>query len=192
MLCLPIIVRAETTSQKDKKNAEPTLQENSSPENHLRYSCEADISYVWEHREKPKKNRPQERKATKKKIPPKRSTVYFKTASEIGNSEDEAKAKLQTKLKHVKTEAFKQCEHKHTKMANCLAGGIRKHNSNYRLLDFRTRRSILNALEEDCHSFSGQCIKTLTSPVTCNATSVAPKENTETEKDKDSAKSQTK
>ena len=128
--------------------------------------CSADISYLWEHRMEPEavKNV----KGQKKPKAPERTQEHYQTVFETASNEQEAREKLKGQLATYKSDAFEACQNKHSNMANCVAGGIRKNSSEYRLLDFSARRTILKALEEDCRAVSGRCISTSASEIGCS------------------------
>jgi hypothetical protein len=153
-----------TAEESAKKEAPESPEIVSQQQNEVR--CSADISYLWERRMEP--DVVKDDKGKKEPKAPEKTQEHYQTVFETASNEQKAQQKLEDQLANYKSDAFEACQNKHSNMANCVAGGIRKNSSEYRLLDFSARRTILKALEEDCRAISGRCLSTNASKISCS------------------------
>lgn len=92
---------------------------------------------------------------------------FFQSFREIATTEQSAREKITARIPYLLSEAQKNCESKHQGLATCYATKAKSFGTEYQMLDFDTRRVLLDSVREDCKQVSGKCISNRASEVIC-------------------------
>lgn len=117
--------------------------------------CEQDVYYAWKKVEQPKKGVPLAESSSSSSPA---IDVFFTTLSQAAASSNEAKNKLQAQKAQNEGYALEYCKKKHEDQANCIASSLKASAANYNLMDFASRRTLLDAISKDCSNNSGNCL----------------------------------
>ena len=93
--------------------------------------------------------------------------VYFSELKEKGKSEEEIASKLTKKLEMEKSKAVEECNSKHQQESKCMLEGIKSITKEYKLMDYPSRKQLLDSIRNDCARSIGVCMGTKTSELSC-------------------------
>lgn len=140
------------------------------------YVCEADVYYVWKpfKKSKEQKNPGFNNSGSKETTTPATTEgtspvheTFFVRVGEKGAVKIDVEERLATKLANIKEQAIKACEEEHRNLALCLQKKLNALSTNYRFLDFETRRLLTDATREDCLRNLGTCVGARTDKILC-------------------------
>ena len=99
--------------------------------------------------------------------------TFFETIGEKGPVPSEVKEKLNARLPSLKGQAFEQCRRDHEDQAGCIASSLKTHAVDYDLFDFAARKTLLEAISQDCDNNAGVCLSVNTVLEKCRISSAA-------------------
>lgn len=126
--------------------------------------CQADVYYTWHKTPSPMdQNSPDKTPPVKPKV----VRTFYKTVGEHGLSLTDLKNRLTSKLATVQSDALSHCKRMHQDQAGCLATRLRKLSTDYKMMDFSSRKTMLAAIKRDCDGIAGTCISAEANPAQC-------------------------
>lgn len=129
------------------------------------FSCRAGLHYSWK--------KQGEEDALK---------VEWPALEIVSESEVEAKAKLEERLIKEKAKALEACRAEHENLSGCVAAKFSVMASVMQRLAFSARKSLEKAINADCSSRQGSCIKVESEEIKC--TDLTPADGEEEDKKK--------
>ena len=156
------------------KDAAPPANTPPDPDSYLKkelkpgeiFNCEADIYYEWETInpiEKPKDPKAPETSPTP---PPIKQKQFVETLVERGKDGILSKSRLESRLAESKSNALTLCKNAHN-IAECKSQKISLAKKELQILDFQTKRTLLNNILETCDEHAGKCLETSNSEIRC-------------------------
>ncbi len=128
------------------------------------FECFATVSYKW-------RKKPQEKAASEKvpegAAPAADQVVDLARISGDGADESAAKSKLNQLLPEARTKASEACKKSHESKAECLAAKYSSMSSTLNTLRFDSRKSLEDAIANDCEAQSGACLDVAVSEIQC-------------------------
>lgn len=175
VVCILFLFGVNFAAAEDAKKSEKgkTGEENASEEGADKvsdYICEADVFYTWKRTIQPKEVT--DERGQKKLIPPDPALIkpiqeFYTRVGDRGPLEQEVANRLFARLPGVEAEARAQCELMREDKAKCLTRKLSAVQDEYQRMDFHGRKSLLDAVKDDCERNIGVCIKAGSSKIAC-------------------------
>jgi hypothetical protein len=132
---------------------------------HAQATCSAEVSYKW------------------KKGDSEESTIHWATIRLKGEEEKAVRAALIERVVREKKKASEACKDLHENMSGCLTAKLASSSGNIRGLDFAARRTVSDAITQDCKLQQGRCLEILSPDPTCEVAKAAETGEEEVKKD---------
>ena len=144
------------------------------------FACRSEISFKVQSASQPVSATPDASKSqnggkVEPPVPAPEREVFFTAIEEKGDSEENAREKVQRKVPQEKERAIKFCTSNYENVAGCLASKYASMDSVIATLDFKARAELQKAISSDCRAQSGKCLDAKASDPKCSELQ-APKE----------------
>ncbi len=149
--------------------AGPEAKGGASPALSTEQICEVDVFYSW----KPKPPPPPPNTPAKPPEPIAAIETFYQRAFERGKELEATKSQLAARTSALKAGATKACRDEHQDQSNCVATRLRSSSRDYALLDFQTRKTLLDAVTEDCRIQAGTCLDAKVGEPQCREEKIA-------------------
>ncbi len=93
--------------------------------------------------------------------------AYYTTLNEQAKVEEDAKARLTSRLTSAQAEAFSTCKDEHENELGCVERRLGKFARGYGELDYKSRKIVMSSVMKDCIASRGVCLSAEVSPVKC-------------------------
>ncbi len=155
------------------------------PPNQFGSICQAEVHYYWRLIGVPKAT-PRGVTTAGARPPVDPILAYYTTLNEQGKVEDDARARLASRLNSARGAALDSCKEEHESAAGCIERRLTKVSRTYTSVDYASRQLMMKSVVDDCHASLGVCLTAEVSPVKCwndtppevSAPFVAPREET--------------
>jgi len=131
--------------------------------------CAQDIYYSWRRippRTRTNPNNPVKTSPAQEEMF-KPIEVFYARITEEGADENAAKSKLSSSLANQQDLAAKYCEQEHNNKTRCVVSKLKSLEKDYRNLDYRIRKTLLDSVTDDCARNAGLCVSTRGANVSC-------------------------
>lgn len=158
---------AANAAKKDKKKEEAAETEQA-PEEPTSWICAADVSYKW----KRTPDLRMDHKGNKlpsinDNVPTEPVQVFFRRPEARGVVVEDLKKRLKHRLPEVKAEALTACTKDHENESLCILEKMKSIQSEYRTLDYISRKKLIETIQSDCSRGLGICLSSSASEISC-------------------------
>ena len=126
--------------------------------------CQADVYFTWQKKVKTSKDA-QGQASHQEPAPP--VEVFFATVGDSGLRESDIRARIDVRLASAKSHALDHCRSLHQDQTSCFSARLKSHASEYGMMDYAARKTLIAAINDDCSDEIGACLSASSKEIRC-------------------------